>query len=196
MVAKAKKAAPKKPVKKAVKKAAKKSKQKSERISVDRAKWEHMKACKEQAVELEKRRAKLEQYRKQFSAERSAVKELDSELSRMLLDTDDKYPLFQKGKAPEAQAKPQGEQAPATAVKTVKSDDAWRSVKIGTVLADPKFDKQVTKLQESGVETAGQFEDLRAKSHNGNWSDAVKGIGRAKADSIEQAVLDWLTKNQ
>lgn len=70
--------------------------------------------------------------------------------------------------------------------------DEWRAADIGD-LAIP--DGVLEKLRESGVETIGDLEDLRADISNGKakWP---KGIGPAKVTIIEDAVIQWLTVHQ
>lgn len=60
--------------------------------------------------------------------------------------------------------------------------------------ADRNLTKAINALAKAEIVTVGQFEDLRAKSFNGNWFEAVKGLGREAADAIENAVIDWLAK--
>lgn len=70
--------------------------------------------------------------------------------------------------------------------------DAWRAAP----LADLALKKNVhEKLIESGVETIGQLEDLRA-AISMNKKEWPKGIGKAKITEIEDAVITWLTKNR
>ena len=68
----------------------------------------------------------------------------------------------------------------------------WRSVSIVDLSLPAKL---AERLQESGIHTIGQLEDLRAKCYDsfGEWP---KGIGKAKVTVIEDALLDWLTVNR
>lgn len=68
--------------------------------------------------------------------------------------------------------------------------NAWRSIPIEQLGLKAALQ---AKLIDSGISTIGQLEDLRA-SHDGLKS--IKGVGQAKADAIEEAVLNWLTKNR
>jgi len=72
--------------------------------------------------------------------------------------------------------------APATA--------DWRSRPTTELDLPPKL---IEKLSDNGIETIGALEDQRAafKGLRG-----IKGIGEAKADAIEDAVLAWLSKNR
>lgn len=70
--------------------------------------------------------------------------------------------------------------------------DAWRSAPI----ADLDLGKSLTeKLEENGINTLGELEDLRAKicDRKAEWP---KGIGEAKITKIEDAVITWLQSNQ
>jgi len=68
--------------------------------------------------------------------------------------------------------------------------DAWRSRPTSELGLPPKL---IEKLADNGIETIGALEDQRAafKGLRG-----IKGIGEAKADAIEDAVLAWLSKNR
>lgn len=68
--------------------------------------------------------------------------------------------------------------------------DAWRDAALEVLNLKPALH---AKLLEHDVTTIGKLEDLRA-SFDGLKS--IKGIGQGKADQIEDAVLDWLTKNR
>lgn len=72
------------------------------------------------------------------------------------------------------------------------TSDAWRAVPI-TKLDLP--DKLIERLQEDGLDTIGRLEDRRAEiaEHKAKWP---KGIGEAKITKIEDALIDWLTKNR
>jgi hypothetical protein len=71
--------------------------------------------------------------------------------------------------------------------------DAWRSASINelTTLSE----KLREKLIEAGADTIGTLEDLRGQIADGKAS-WPKGIGSAKITQIEDAVIDWLTKNR
>ena len=72
------------------------------------------------------------------------------------------------------------------------SDAAWRNVRIETLGLKPSL---AELLVEAGLDTIGKLEDQRADSHNGGLR-AIKGVGQAKADAIEDAVLRWLSSNR
>ncbi len=78
---------------------------------------------------------------------------------------------------------PASDPAPAAA-------DAWRTRPTSELGLPPKL---IEKLADNGIETIGALEDQRAafKGLRG-----IKGIGEAKADAIEDAVLSWLSKNR
>lgn len=72
--------------------------------------------------------------------------------------------------------------------------NAWRSIPISQLSLKASVE---AKLLENDVTTIGQLEDLRAKgSGPGVGLRSVKGIGQAKADAIEDALLAWLTENR
>jgi hypothetical protein len=52
--------------------------------------------------------------------------------------------------------------------------------------------KVLEKLEDAGVRTIGELEDLRA----GAGLTSIGGIGQATADKIEEQVLEWLTENR
>jgi len=87
-------------------------------------------------------------------------------------------------------------QSPANATPTDPSavqSDAWRSASINE-LAELS-EKLRDKLIEAGADTIGTLENLRAQIAEGkaNWP---KGIGAAKITQIEDAVINWLTRNR
>jgi hypothetical protein len=66
----------------------------------------------------------------------------------------------------------------------------WQSASIDEL----KLKKSLTtRLKEAGYETIGKLEAVRAK-FEGLLS--IDGVGRAKADEIEESLLGWLTKNR
>lgn len=70
--------------------------------------------------------------------------------------------------------------------------DEWKSRSINEL----ELGKSLTeKLIENGIDTIGRLENLRAEIATGRekWP---KGIGEAKITKIEDAVIDWLTKNR
>jgi len=66
----------------------------------------------------------------------------------------------------------------------------WRSVSIDELGLPPSLTE---KLKENGCPTIGKLEALRG-SFDGLKS--IRGIGKAKIDTIEDAVLAWLSKNR
>lgn len=67
--------------------------------------------------------------------------------------------------------------------------EAWRIVAIDTVIE--ATDKQLEKLQESGILTVEHFENLRA----GEGLTSLTGIGQATAEKWEEQMLDWMAVN-
>lgn len=67
---------------------------------------------------------------------------------------------------------------------------AWRDQPIAGQLAlTPKI---MELLEDAGVSTIGELEDLRA----GEGLTSIGGIGQATADKIEDQVLEWLDENR
>jgi len=83
--------------------------------------------------------------------------------------------------------------SPPTTDANVTQSDAWRSASINEL--STLSEKLREKLIEAGADTMGTLEDLRGQIADGkaNWP---KGIGAAKITQIEDAVIDWLTKNR
>jgi hypothetical protein len=67
---------------------------------------------------------------------------------------------------------------------------AWREQDIAGSLGLTA--KVLEKLEDAGVRTIGELEDLRA----GAGLTSIGGIGQATADKIEEQVLEWLTENR
>lgn len=83
------------------------------------------------------------------------------------------------------------EPSSSAATPTATTDDnAWRSVPIEQLGLASSL---IEKFAEKDIHTIGQLEDLRA-SRDGLMG--VKGIGRAKADKIEESIISWLTANR
>jgi hypothetical protein len=76
------------------------------------------------------------------------------------------------------------------------TDQSWRSVSIDVL----DLGKALTeKLAENDIHTIGQLEDKRASGGDGIAGmglRSIKGVGQAKVDKIEDAVLSWLSKNR
>lgn len=79
--------------------------------------------------------------------------------------------------------------APTTTAVTVEQRD-WQSADIDELGLPPKL---AERLREAGCPTIGKLEALRG-SFDGLMS--ISGIGRGKADQIEEALLGWLSKNR
>lgn len=69
-------------------------------------------------------------------------------------------------------------------------DNAWREVPVVDALSLTA--KQLDKLDEAGVRTMGQLEDLRG----GDGLGSIHGFGQATIDKIEDQSLAWLTENR
>lgn len=90
---------------------------------------------------------------------------------------------------PEAPLSPQAGVSEANDSPAPPAGD-WQSVDIAA-LNLPK--SLTTKLREAGHDTIGKLEALRG-TFEGLLS--IAGVGRTKADAIEEALLGWLTKNR
>lgn len=105
-------------------------------------------------------------------------------LRKAVRDGNKPMPLFDAPKEPEKPAViPTGADAAA-------DPNSWRNCTISELNLPGTLDE---KLAENGIETIGQLEDKRAA-----WGGlkSIKGIGQAKVDVIESAVIDWLTLNR
>jgi hypothetical protein len=169
---------------------------KVELVKVDRLEYEHSLKCQSLAKEIKADEIEVQQLKEEYTAARNSLKEKSARLTRMTFSGPERHPLFDA--KPTAQANDGPKDGTDTPAKpTQEQDSAWRNVDIGTVLADPSFDKLVERLKENGIQTAGDFEDLRAdqkRSPNGAWHKSIQGIGQAKADRVENAFLDWIAK--
>ncbi len=92
--------------------------------------------------------------------------------------------------APDATTWAAAQDQPASAQPV--SGDAWRYVPLADLQLKVKLQE---RLEEVGVNTIGRLEDLRAEisNHREKWP---KGIGKAKITEIEDAVINWLSKNR
>jgi hypothetical protein len=95
------------------------------------------------------------------------------------------------GIAPKSAMVPVGENDKESK-QAANESDAWKSrpieeLELGNSLTE--------RLIENGIGTIGRLENLRAEIAQGRekWP---KGIGEAKITKIEDAVIDWLTKNR
>lgn len=81
---------------------------------------------------------------------------------------------------------------PPAVVEAAVPDDAWRSVSIDQLGLPAKL---CDKLRENDIATIGQLEDLRGRAGiAGAGLRSIKGIGKAKVDAIEDAVISWLSR--
>ncbi len=81
---------------------------------------------------------------------------------------------------------------------TTPDDNAWRQVPVSALNFDNikgMGKKKIEALMER-CPTMGDFEDLRAKNAFGDGLTTIKGIGQALANELENAMMDWLTKNR
>ena len=164
-------------------------------VKVDAIVHEHHLKCEALAKEIKADELEVEQLKQEYTAARNSLKEKNARLTRMTFSGPEKMPLFDP--KPTEQVSTDGPKAESTdqTAKPAKVE-GWSLTAIGTVLADPSFDKTVERFIENGIKTAGDFEALRARHLNGDWFSEIKGIGRAKADRVEQAVLDWIAQNR
>ena len=130
-------------------------------------------------------------------------------LGRLLDEGPERLPLLDRkppqaapAKAPEAAEDASSNTGPTVVVWDEKNqvfdlaprpagppDESWRDVPVHE-LAIPKA--VADRLAEHDCGTLGALEELRG----GKGLRSIKGIGQAKADAIEEAVLAWLSKNR
>lgn len=162
-------------------------------VKVDKIEHEHHLKCEALAKEIKTEEIEVEQLKQEYTAARNSLKEKSARLTRMTFSGPEKMPLFDP--APTEQVASDGPKESTTAT-THAPAAGWSLTAIGTVLADPTFDKIVERFIENDIKTAGDFEALRARHSNGDWFSEIKGVGRAKADRVEQAILDWIAQNR
>lgn len=68
----------------------------------------------------------------------------------------------------------------------------WRAVEVHD-LGIP--DRVEAALQQGGVRTVGELEDLRAQ-HGDEWNGSIVGVGEKAKQQIEEAVIDFLAKRK
>lgn len=75
-----------------------------------------------------------------------------------------------------------------------ETDESWRLVSIGNLTLDgKKLSSGIIKaLQEAELTTLGAIADYTA---DGNWLDSLDGIGKGKAEDIEDAAAEYWLKN-
>lgn len=136
---------------------------------------------------------------------KTRVKEISEELDGARARGPERHPLFDGGEP--AEEEPAEEGGDGDGEPSIVSDDAggsseavestadqpsnesWRDVPVSVLELPGSLN---TRLEEHGIWTLGHLEDLRG----GDGLLTVEGIGRAKADKIEDAVLTWLSKNR
>jgi hypothetical protein len=149
-------------------------------------------------------RKKLEKQLAEVKAELSDAKKDESNLYDDLTDLcengPEHMPLFdgpqqasQPAIAPPARSSlpAPSEKSPAepTAEPTATRElDAWEKVDIGALTHYGVTDKTIEMVREKAGDTFGELERFRAKP---GLAD-IKGIGRRKADALEEAILKWL----
>jgi hypothetical protein len=146
-------------------------------------------------LECQKLEEAFKRAKKRMEAARDVLVEIESQRP----DEDDiqcveSYPALKAGQVAAGEA----EQGTAEATETsdcaglvVESGDpdAWRSTPVSALLLPAST---MAKFIEGGYTTIGQLEDLRA----GAGLRSIKGIGQKKADAIEDAILNWLSKHR
>ncbi len=70
---------------------------------------------------------------------------------------------------------------------TVDTGSQWREMCISTLIGDDVTEKQVEKLENHGIHTLGQLQQLMEKEGT-FWSKEIKGIGEKAATAIEDAL--------
>ena len=138
------------------------------------------------AVEWAKAQDAAKSAKKQFEG---AVEDLRSIIGR----GPEVMPLFDQAVFDQATMKAAEPTAEAT------SGDDWRSTPIDTLFSDVKgLGAKKQEAVRDAIPTLGAFEDLRARaSLEGESLKAMmpKGIGQDACDQLEEAALNWLSKN-
>ena len=141
-----------------------------------------------------------------FSDAKKSLKAAQSRLLAIAAKGKETFPLFDRPMVAaktvaNAEADAVGSASPphlaeVTAKPGTKPDaNAWRKVPV-TVLLDHGLTQAVVDLLiERGVDNMGQLEDARADTYNRGLRQ-FKGVGQGKADKIEDASINWLTKNR
>lgn len=124
---------------------------------------------------------------------KSAKKQFDHAIE-MLTEAADKGPCYMPlfDRQPEVSRETESSTEPEQTPEPQPDPDAWRLPSINEIGLKPKL---AETLLEAGIETIGMLEDLRADISQGRkkWP---KGIGNAKVTQIEDAVINWLSKNR
>lgn len=166
--------------------------QSTRRFQVSQIRNRYVDVCLEIAeteAEIERRKDNLKGLQKLFA-------KLSLELRSAMNDAEYQPPLPFETKPPasetnstEPESSRSGGETPAAAGET---NDAWRKVSINQLGLSPKLEE---KLHDAGAVTIGQLEDLRAEISQGRakWP---KGVGVARITEIEDAVVEWLSKNR
>lgn len=125
------------------------------------------------------------------------AKKMFDEAIEMLTNATDQGPCYMPLFDRNAPAEPASEldvdvSAPAEPAEPEPDPNAWRAPSVNEIGLKPKL---AETLLEAGIETIGMLEDLRADISQGRkkWP---KGIGAAKVTQIEDAVINWLSKNR
>ncbi len=132
----------------------------------------------EQQDRIDQAKRLMDGLKEDLKEAREEWESLVEEQARIIRRQHEKYPLFDRKKE---------ESAP--------EPDAWRAASIDELRLPSGID---SKLREAGIETIGQIEDKRAEGGDieGAGLRSVPGIGPAKVDKIEEAVLAWLSANR
>lgn len=124
--------------------------------------------------------------------------EILEQLTETIASGPERHPLFDdqpKSKGEPEQSQTTAEAAVENATEPTTTPqaayDLWRDVELQHVSG--LTGAMLGLLYDAGVETVGQFEDLRG-SKGGLLR--VKGVGRGKADKMEDAMLKWLSENR
>ena len=136
-------------------------------------------------AEIKAKQAEVDVVKRELDYRKEEVKELKAdwemkvaELASIIKEEPEHLPLFDGQKK---QAEP-------------VVNDAWRSASINELALGVAI---TNALLESDITTIGRLEEVRAEGDiAGMGLRSIKGIGEAKAQKIEEAVLDWLTRNR
>jgi len=145
---------------------------------------QHYEEIRELNRELIEATREFESSKADASAKKKFVDELGKRLSYLIA----RGPEFQQKLPFASSEKPV--QAEAESPPAPQPDNSWRNAPVAEALSLTA--KQLERLEEAGVRTIGQLEDLRG----GDGLGSIRGFGQATVDKIEDQVLEWLSENR
>lgn len=145
---------------------------------------QHLEEIRKLNRELTEATREFESSKADASAKKKFVDELGKRLSYLI----SRGPEFQQKLLFAASEK--SDQAEPVTPPATQPDNSWRNAPVADALSLTA--KQLERLEEAGVRTIGQLEDLRG----GDGLGSIHGFGQATVDKIEDQVLEWLSENR